>query len=81
MKKTFETFRNVGDYEISNLTKSVPDCFNGMVFVTKKKITIEDVEEPIEVIQARIQKLWNEIDNHHNREPWRAMGEKYGLKL
>ena len=81
MKEIFETFRKVGSFEIGNLTANEPSCFNGIVNVTKQQITIEDVTEPIEVIQARIQKLYDECDNHHHRGPLRAIAEKYGLKL
>ena len=80
-KIEFETFRDIGSYEISNLTSKVPSSFNGYVRVRKYKITIELIEEPIEVIQERLSKLWHECDNCHQRQPLQATALKYGLEL
>ena len=77
----FETFRVLGNYEIDNLTQSNPSCFNGMARVVKYKITVEEIKEPVEVIRARIQKMWDECDNHHHWGPLRAVGKKYGMEL
>lgn len=79
--RSFETFREISDYTIDNLTFENPSCFNGDVRVIKYKVTIEKIEESIEVIQKRIQKLWDECDNWHHREPLRRIGKKYGLNL
>ena len=80
-KIEFETFRDIGHFEITGLTQKEPSCFNGMVRVTKSRITIEEVEEPVEVIQARIQKMWDECKNSHHHQPLKAMAKKYGLEL
>ena len=78
---TFETFRQIGNYVIRDLTDKEPSCFNGVVRVTKQRITIEEIKEPTEIIQARIQKLWDECNNHHHRDPLRAMASKYDMDL
>jgi len=80
-KIEFETFREFGAYEKRNLTEEEPSCFNGNVTVRKYKITAELIDESDEVIKARIQKLWDECDNHHHRSPLKAEAEKYGLEL
>lgn len=79
--EAFETFRKIDDYTKSNLIKDEPSCFNGNVCVRKYKVTVELVEEPIEVIQARIQKMWDECKNHHHWQPLKNEAKKYGLEL
>ena len=81
MKKTFETFRNIGSYEIFNLTKKEPDCFNGRVEVVKYRITIEKIKEPSGLIGARIQKLWDECDNPHHWQPLRRTAKINGYAI
>lgn len=81
MPRSFETFRKVGSYEIDNLTQEEPSCFNNMVRVVKYRITVEKVEEPIETIRARIQKLWDERANFHHYQPLIDIGKKYGMRL
>ena len=77
----FETFRKIGEYEKRNMLSKEASCFNGIVNVRKYKVTIEVVDEPVEDIQARIQYMWDNIDNHHHREPLRREAAKYGLTL
>ena len=79
--KTFETFRDIGSFELRQLTLNEPSCFNGMVRVEKYRVTVEKVQEPVEAIRARLQKMWDECDNHHHREPLARAGFKYGIDL
>lgn len=78
---TFETYNEVTKYAKRQMISDNPSCFNGKVSVRKYKITIELIDEPIEVIQARIQKMWDECDNHHQWDPLKAEAKKYGLAL
>ena len=52
--KTFETFRDIGPFELRQLTQEQPSCFNGMVRVEKYRVTVEKVEESVDVIRARV---------------------------
>lgn len=79
--KKFETFREIDDFAIINLTHKKPSCFNGIVRVIKYRITIEKIDEPIEIIKDRIQDLWDNCDNMHHRTPLTKTAKKYGLKL
>jgi hypothetical protein len=79
--KTFETFRDIGPFELRQLTQNEPSCFNGLVRVEKYRVTVEKVQEPVEAIRARLQKMWDECDNHHHREPLARAGFKYGIDL
>ena len=79
--KTFETFNELKGYTISQLTKKEPSCFNGMVDIEKYKVTIEKIEESKEVYRERLQKMWDECDNHHNWNPLKAKAEQMGIEL
>ena len=78
---TFETFREPTGYTVGSMTQKEPSCFNGIVSVYRYRVTIELIEEPTEVIAARIQKLWEECDNMHHFGPLRKAAEKIGLVL
>jgi hypothetical protein len=58
-----------------------PDCFNGIVSIHKYRITVELIEEPIEVLKERLEKLYSESDNWHDREPLEAMAKKLGITI
>lgn len=76
-----ETFNELKGYWLNQLKKDNPSCFNGMVDVEKYKITIEKIEEPKEVYQERLQKLWDECDNHHHWTPLKATAKRLGVEL
>lgn len=78
----FETYRKLdAAYSIGDMKQDNPTCFNGMVRVKKYRVTIEEINEPIEVIQKRLQKLWDKSNNWHNWDPLQAEAKKYGLEL
>lgn len=79
--KSFETFRKFETYHQNDWTSDVPTCLNGWVRVRRYRITVELIEEPIEVIHERLKKLWRESDNYHHHTPLRAEAKKYGLEL
>lgn len=79
--KSFETFRPIGDYTMRDMTQTEPSCFNGEVKIRKYKVTIEEVEEPIEVLRQRVQKLWDECDNMHHWRPLQEAAERLGYTL
>jgi hypothetical protein len=76
-----ETFKELKGYWLSDLKKDNPSCFNGMVDVEKYRVTIEKIKEPKEVYQERLQKLWDECDNHHHWNPLKATADRLGVKL
>jgi len=78
---SFETFRQIGNYEQSNLIQKEPSAFNGWIRVRKYKVTVEPIEEPNEVITERLQKLWDECDNSHHRQPLKAVAKQLGYEL
>lgn len=79
--ETFETFRQIDGYWVSQMNQKEPSSFNGQVNVIRYKVTIEQVEEPKEVYQERLQKLWDECDNHHHWQPLRNKAKQLGVEL
>lgn len=78
---SFETFRKIGSYEISNILKDKPSCFNVEVSFRKYKVTIEEVIEPQEVLAERLQTLWDECDNYHHWTPLKEAANSIGYVL
>jgi hypothetical protein len=76
--KVIESFRSVGDYELNNMRHSEPSCFNGIVSVRRYRITVEEIEEPKQVIAERLEKLWVESDNHHHWQPLQNAAARIG---
>ncbi len=78
--KVTETFRSIGDYELKgySFNNDNPSCFNGVVNFKKYRVTIEVVDEPIEVYQERLEKLWVESDNFHHHTPLRNAADEIG---
>ena len=81
MKIQFETFREMGNYEVSTLKQDAPSSFNGIVRVKKYLVTVEEIAEPKEVIAERLQKLWEEGDNMHHYGQIQSMADKLCIKL
>lgn len=75
----FETFRELSSYAISELKRDEPNCFNGEISYRKYRIAVELVDEPVEVLQERIQKLWDECENHHHWKPLQAAAKSLGM--
>jgi hypothetical protein len=80
-KLEFETFRKLGAWDIGNMTQKEPSCFNGMVRFKKYRVTVEVIDEPVEVYQDRLQKMWDTCDNHHHWEPLKKAAKSVGLEL
>lgn len=78
---SFDTFRKIGLYEQHNLQSKEPSCFNGNVSIRKYKVTIEPIEESNEVLAERLQKLWDECDNHHHWTPLKNAALQIGYEL
>ena len=78
---SIETFREPGTYSLAQLKQDEPSSFNGVVSVRRYRVTVEEIAEPDEIIIARIRKLWTECNNHHQWEPLRGVGARYGIAL
>lgn len=82
--KTIETYRHIGEWELRNMeyNSKEPSCFNGVVNIRRYKVTVEIIEESVEVYQERLEKLWTESDNYHHYHPLASAAEeiKYEFK-
>ena len=76
-----ETFKKPHGYTLNQLIKKEPTCFNGCVNVEKYEITAIKIEEPKEVYQKRLQKLWEECDNHRNWNLLKSKASELGVEL
>lgn len=77
--KIIETFDPPGSYDLRS--QSEPSAFNGIVRVERFRITIEKIEEPIEVIGERLEKLWTNSNNHHHYYPIENKAASLGYEL
>jgi len=66
---------------VSSDIQKRPSCFNGMVRVRRYRITIEEIDEPVEVIAARIQDLWERSNNSNHISALRDAAKKIGYEL
>jgi len=73
-----ETFNRIGDWELNRLQFKEASCFNGITNFRRYRITVELIDEPIEILGERLEKLWVECDNHHNYQPLRAAAASIG---
>lgn len=78
---SFETFNKMGSYNIRELTDRTVSACNGNVNVEKYRITVERIEEPVEVYSERLNKLWDECDNYHNWDIIRMKARELGVTL
>lgn len=75
-----ETFDDP-EFYVNRARHPAPSCFNGIVNVCRYRITVEEIEDPPEVIRERLQHLWDHADNHHNFFPLERAAKKYGFEL
>lgn len=80
-KVEFETFQRIGSYQVNQLKMDEPSCFNGDVRVRKYRIAVELVDEPPEIVGARIQAMWDACENLHHWEPLKNAARKVGWTL
>ena len=76
-----ETFRYVGAYELGGMRQDEPSCFNGSVRVYKYRVTVERIEEPIEVIRERIKALYRACNNMHHLDTLHKAAANVGIEL
>jgi hypothetical protein len=76
-----ETFRDPRGYSLLQLVQKSPSCFNGIVSVYRWRVTVELIEEPVEVITERLEKLFRKADNSYHFEPLRKEARNLGYKF
>jgi len=79
---TVETFRRPGAWDRAQLQSAGAYCHNGTVGIRRYRITVEEIDEPVEVLRERVQDLWDRATNMHDWRPLReaAAALDYELK-
>lgn len=79
---TVETFLYPGPWHTRQFERhNEPSVFNGIVSVRKYRVTFEAIDEPDDVILARIHELWERCDNMHSVRPLIDAAEELGAEL
>lgn len=61
-------------------TEMPTDAINGNIKIERYRVTVEKIEEPIEVLRARLLKLWRTDEhNPHHYEAFQHWAEKLGM--
>jgi hypothetical protein len=76
-----ETFYDPRGYSLNQFVRDEPNCFNGWVNFRRFRVTVEEIEEPKEVLAERLLKMWRDCDNSHHWEPLKAAAAQIGIGL
>lgn len=75
--KVREFFGAPSSWVIGRLGHDHACCFDGVVSVERYQVRVEKIDEPDDVIEARLKKLWRETErNIHTWHPMRAYAMK-----
>lgn len=83
--RTFETFFPDLIGTGGNFPLSVPAAFNGHCLIRRYRVTIEEIPEEHEVLEARLRDLWGNMwgSSHpqSNRDAMKREAERLGIEL
>ena len=65
----------------ANIGSKVPMCLNGNVYYEKWRVIMEKIEEPVEILAARLLDLWETSNNIHDWSELKAEAKKLGIEL
>lgn len=80
-KVSFETYRELGPFQLDNLRCEAPSVGNGDVRVVRYRVTVERIEEPFEVIAERVRALYRAESNWHRQDALTGYARKHGIDL
>lgn len=66
---------------IAGIKRSEPDCYNGFVHVQRYRVTVELIEEPAEVLEARLRELLKTTTRSDAKKEIYAEAKRLGIKL
>jgi len=78
---SFETFKTLSSYYIDQIKQDEPSSFNGNIEFRKYKVTIELIDEPLEVLEERLQTMWDHCGIYHHWKPLREAAKSIGYEL
>lgn len=79
--KEIEVFGLPSDAALSYLGEQVPTIFNGKVNVKRYRITIQEVEEPNDVLKERLQQLLDKGGHVSNTKAIQEEAKRLGIEL
>lgn len=79
--KIIEVFGMPSDAILSRLGEQEPNIWNGEVHVKKYRVTIEEIEEPKEVLRERLQKLYDKPGHISNAKNIQEEAKRLGIEL
>lgn len=79
----FQAFNKPDCYALKSMRDhfSEPSCFNGIVHFRQCRVVAELMEEPTDILYARLLKLWHQSDNFHDDKPLREAAASIGREL
>lgn len=83
-KQQITTFICPFDWSLKSMETSgmEPSCFGGNVYIRRYRVTAELIDEPKEILIGRLQKLWEECDDHPlYRNPLQKTALELGIEL
>jgi hypothetical protein len=80
-KEEFETFKNINNIPLYHMCQDKPTCFNGTVSIRRYRVLIQEIMEPREVLQERLQALWETERNYLSIESMQAYAAELGMTL
>lgn len=80
MSVVFETFGNPEE-QIKRLLVEAPTAFNGIVRVERFRVTVERIDEPENVLKARLCELLEQKGYIDKNKQVRKAAAKLGIKL
>ena len=80
-KKLLEVFGEPNDYLLQHLGSKEPRIWNGVVDVKRYRITIEEIEEPKEVLKQRLQALLLKRGHISDPDSIRTEAKRLGITL
>ena len=79
--KKIEVFGLPNDRVLAQLGKTEPNVWNGEVSVKRYRITVEEIEEPAEVLKERLQALLKRRGHIDDVDAIRAEANRLGITL
>ncbi len=79
--KQIEVFGLPNDYLLGQLGKREPTIWNGQVSVKRYRVTVEEIEEPAEVLKERLLALLMQRGHIENANSIRAEAKRLGITL
>lgn len=76
---TIETYRDPM-HDLRDIRQTEPSAWNGDIRIRRYRITVELIDEPVEVLRDRLRALWRQTEpNHHRWGPMRAEAKRLGM--